>query len=204
MASQFGISPGPLAGTLGIGFSAIFVGANLAITYITVPVLLLPSRSSPLPPPANAANEESPTSTHSKKPASKPSHLAQQWAAMYSLGSKGGPVAAILASGCYIYTARTLVYAASVQRRLLYTAAALSVAIVPFTFGVMKRTNDELHRRAHAADQGEHADAKVDAKKDSVESYATPELMRWWSMLNILRATLHVGAIGCAMRAMNL
>ena len=186
MASQSSILSGPLAGTLGIGFSAIFVGANMAITYITVPVLLLPSASSPLPSPANAANEDSPTSTQSKKPVSKPSHLAQQWAALYSLGSKGGPVAAILASGSYIYAARKLVKASSFRGRLLYTAAALSLAIVPFTFGFMKRTNDELHRRAHAADQGEEADAKVGAKSGSVEGYQTPELMRWWSVLNIM------------------
>jgi len=186
MASQSSIVSGPLAGTLGIGFSAIFVGANLAITYMTIPVLLLPSPSSPLPPRGNAPNEDSPTSTSSRKPASQPSHLAHQWAALYSLGSKGGPVAAILSSACYIYAARNTLSTASFQKRLFYTAAVLAVAIVPFTFGIMKRTNDELHRRAHEATQGEKADAKVGAKHGTVEIYPTPELMRWWAILNVL------------------
>lgn len=186
MASKSSIISTPVAATLGIGISAIFLGANLAITYITVPVLLLPSPSSLLPPPANAPNDDSPTSASSKSPATKPSHLARQWGALYSLGSKGGPVAAILSFACYIYAARQSSNKADVQRRLLYTAAALSVAIVPFTFSVMKRTNGELHRREHAANQGEEADAKTDAQKDAVEGYQTPELIRWWSILNIM------------------
>jgi hypothetical protein len=106
---------------------------------------------------------------------------------LYSLGSKGGPAAAILSCAFYIYAARkSLNTPASLQKRLFYTAAALSVAIVPFTFSVMKRTNDELHRRGHAATQGEEADAKADAQNDAIEGYQTPELIRWWSILNIL------------------
>jgi len=188
----------PVAGTLGTTFSAIFVGANLGITYMTVPVLLLPSPATPLALPAHAPKN----SASSQKPATEPGHLARQWQATYSLGSKGGPFAALLASVSYLYAARTLPSAAKLQKQLFIAAAGLSLAIVPFTFVIMARTNHELHRRADAATKGAEEDFKADAKEGSIESYHTPDLVRWWATLNIMRASLHIGAIGSAMTAL--
>jgi len=193
-----------VAGMLGVTFSALFVGANLGISYIAVPALLLPSPPSALPSPANAHNAASPTSTSSEKPATKPPHLARQWQDIFRMGSKAGPVAALLSSASFLYAFRRLPSGARLQQRLFIAAATSSLAIVPFTFGVMKRTNDELHRRANAATRGEEEESKAEAKEGSVESYQTPDLVRWWASLNFLRALLHVGSIGCAIAAMNL
>jgi hypothetical protein len=69
---------------------------------------------------------------------------------------------------------------------MFVAAAVLSMAIMPFTLTVMKRTNGELHRRALAAMQGKEEEAKAYAEKEGVESYQTNDLLRWWSTLNIL------------------
>jgi len=174
------------------------------MTYVTVPILLLPSPPSLLPSPANAPNDASPTSTSSKKPATPSSHVARQWQQAYSLGSRGGPFVALISCASYLYAARKLLPAARLPRRLFLAAAALSVAIVPFTFGFMKRTNDELHRRANAATSGDDGEANSEAREGAVESYNIHDLVVWWSRLNVMRAMLPAGAIGCAVAALNL
>jgi len=123
---------------------------------------------------------------------------------MFDLGKKGAPFLALLASGSWIYTARQLPAGLKRQQRLLLIAAGLSVAIVPFTFGVMKWTNNELIRRANAATEGEGDDGRSGAQKGTVESYQTHDLLRWWSQLNMMRAMLHVGAIACATTVLTL
>jgi len=180
----------PLAGVLGIAFSSMFVGGNWVITYVNVPVLVLPSSMS--------------SADKAQKPEASPSHLARQWQMTYDIGSKAGPFLGVSSCASYLYAARELPSAAVIPKRLFVAAAVLSMAIVPFTFTVMKRTNGELHRRALAATQGKEEEAKADAEKEGVESYQTNELLRWWSTLNILRASIHVGAIGCGIAAMLL
>jgi hypothetical protein len=105
---------------------------------------------------------------------------------MYDLGKKGGPFFALLSAGSWLYTARQLPAALKRQQRLLQVATGLSVAIVPFTFTVMKWTNNELMRRANAATEGEDDDGRSDARKGSVESYQTHDLLRWWLQLNVM------------------
>lgn len=175
-----------LASTLGIASSAMFVGANLGISYISVPALLLPLPPTPLPSPANAHNTSSPTVTSVEKPATKPSHLARQWQDMYKKGARAGPAASFLSSGCWLFAIRQLPAGARLEQRLLLVAAGLSLAIVPFTLGVMKRTNGELLRRAEAATRGEEENSKADAQKGTVESYPIHDLLRWWATLNTL------------------
>ncbi|EXJ94663.1 hypothetical protein A1O1_03060 [Capronia coronata CBS 617.96] len=175
-----------VAGTLGLTFSAIFLGANLGISYITVPTLLLSSPPSPLPPPANAPNAASLTSAASEKPVTKASHLARQWQHVYNIGKKAGPVAALLASASFLFAFRNLPVAATRQRRLFLAATGLCLSIVPFTFTAMKCTNGELTRRATAATRGEEDDAKFDARAGTVESYQTHDLLNWWATLNTL------------------
>ncbi|ETI25073.1 hypothetical protein G647_04444 [Cladophialophora carrionii CBS 160.54] len=175
-----------LGSVLGVTSSAVFFGANLGISFIAVPTLLLSSPSSGLPVPANAENRASPTSTSSEKPWTRPSHLARQWHSIYDIGKKAGPFFALLASGCWLHAARRLSAESRSQQRLLVAAAGLSVAVVPFTFVVMKRTNDELTRRATAAAKGEEEDAKADARTGTVEASQTHDLIRWWAQLNLL------------------
>ncbi|EXJ89991.1 hypothetical protein A1O3_03058 [Capronia epimyces CBS 606.96] len=175
-----------VAGTLGLTFSAIFLGANLGISYISVPTLLLSSPRSPLPPPANAPDEASPTTTSSEKPATKPPHLARQWQHIFDIGKKAGPATAVLASASFLYAFRSLPLAATRQRRLFLTAAGLCLTIVPFTFIAMQRTNNELERRANAATKGEEEDIKLEARTGTVESYQTHDLLNRWATLNTL------------------
>ena len=156
-----------LGSALGIASSAMFFGGNLAISFITVPTLLLPSPSS--------------TRTPTKSP-----HLARQWKNTYDLGKKAGPFFALTASGCWLYTVRNLPAGAGLQQRLLVAAAGLSMSVVPFTFGVMNRTNNELDRRAGVATKGGSEDTKSDAQKGTVESYETHDLLRWWAQLNMM------------------
>ncbi|KIW69322.1 hypothetical protein PV04_05204 [Phialophora macrospora] len=189
---------------LGLTSSAIFFGANLGISFIAVPALLLSSPSSGLPVPANSENRASRTSTSSEKPSTRPPHLARQWQSIYDIGKKAGPFFALLASGSWLYAARRLSAGSRSPQRLLIAAAGLSVAIVPFTFGPMKRTNAELSRRANAAAEGEEEDGKAEARLGTVEGYQTHDLIRWWAQLNLLRALLHLGAIGCATAALTL
>ncbi|KAJ4545793.1 hypothetical protein HRR78_006069 [Exophiala dermatitidis] len=193
-----------VAGTLGITLSAIFVGANLGISDISIPTLLLPPPPSPLPAPANADNAASPTAISSEKPATKSPQLARQWQHIYDIGKKAGPAAALFASTSFLYAFRNLPEAATRQRRLFLAAAVLCLSIVPFTFGAMKRTNDELGRRARAALQGDEDVANSDAAQGTIESYQTHDLLNWWATLNTLRASLHIGAIGSAITALSL
>ncbi|KIW75112.1 hypothetical protein Z517_11883 [Fonsecaea pedrosoi CBS 271.37] len=175
-----------LGTALGITSSAIFFGANLSISFLTVPVLLLPSPKPALPVPANSENTNSPTSSSSQRPATKFGHLARQWQEAYNVGKKAGPFFALLASGCWLYAAKHLPSEARLQRQLLWAASGLSIAIVPFTFGVMKRTNDELNRRADAATRDEEDDSKAHAQQGTVESYQTHDLIQWWAQLSFL------------------
>ncbi|EXJ73444.1 uncharacterized protein A1O5_03204, partial [Cladophialophora psammophila CBS 110553] len=155
-------------------------GANLSISFLTVPALLLPSPSA-LPAPANSENTASPTSVSSQRPATKSPHLARQWQYAYNIGKKPGPFFALLASGNWLYTVNHLPAEAKLRHRLLLAATGLSTAVIPFTFGVMKRTNDELHRRANAATRDEEEGFKVEAPRGTVESCETHHLIQWWA-----------------------
>ncbi len=159
-----------LGSVVGLTSSAIFFGANLGITFIAVPVLLLPAAAS----------------TSSGIPATKPPHLARQWQALYDIGKKAGPFFALLATGSWLFAARQMPTGLESQQRLLVAAAGLSIAVVPFTSGVMKWTNDELTRRASVATRGEEGETKAGAKKDTVEAYQTRDLLRWWAKLNLM------------------
>ena len=88
------------------------------------------------------------------------------------------------------------------SRILFLLAAALNLSIIPFTLGVMAKTNNELIRRANAATEG--LDASPMEKGTGVEKYQTPELVRWWGTLNVYRASLQVGAMGCVVLAVAL
>jgi hypothetical protein len=175
-----------LGTVVGLASAATFLGANLGISFITVPTLLLPSPASPLPAPANSENKASPTSTASPKPGTKASDLARQWQTVFDIGKKAGPVLALLASGSWLYTFQRLPASSTLQRRLLLIAAGLSVSIVPFTFVAMSRTNNELIRRAEAATRGEDSDGKPDAQTGTVEHLQTHDLVRWWAKLNLM------------------
>lgn len=155
--------------TAGIAFCSIFTGANLTISNATMPTLLLAQPRS---------------STSLEQPASPSSHLARQWQNLYNIGSKAGPVAALGGAASFTYAARSTLSILPLQARLLYIAAGLCLGILPFTLVFMKRTNDELHRRANIAKKGE--EAKIDASGGVLESRTTPDLLQRWAGLNLM------------------
>lgn len=173
------------AATLGIAFSAMFIGGNLCMSNLAVPTLLLPAHppsSSPQASNIGVTKAAKPASLH--EPATPHSHLARQWQNLYNIGSKAGPVAALGSATSFLYAVSRLPAGSTSKQRLLVTAASLSVAIVPFTFIFMLRTNNEIHRRANAANRGE--EAEIDNARKSVEGMQTPELITWWSKLNLM------------------
>ena len=175
-----------VGGIAGITFSAIFFGGNLGLSFIAVPTLLLSATPSNLPAQANGANRVSPTSTPSERPATKLPHLARQWQYMYNIGKGAGPFFALLASGSWLYAALKLPAGSNPQQRLFVIAAVLSVAVIPFTLGVMKWTNDELMLRADAATRSEDDKRNAEAEKGTVKTYQTHDLIRWWAKLNFM------------------
>jgi len=193
-----------VGGVVGITASSIFFGANLATSFVFVPTLLLSAAPPILPTQHNGESKSSPVSTSSERPATKAPHLARQWQFMYDVGKKAGPFFALTASGSWLYTALKLPAGLRPQQRLFAAASFLSVAILPFTLGVMKRTNDELIRRANAATRGEEDERDAKAEEGTVGTYQTHDLLRWWATLNFMRALLHAGAIGCATTALIL
>ena len=182
---------GRLAISTGIALtcSTMFVGGNAVITYLTLPSLLLS-------PPSRGTSE---ASSESSQPATHSDHLARQWQSVYDLGKKVGP--AVTLPGVAALLSATPVLRRS-SRILFLLAVALNLSIIPFTLGVMAKTNNELIRRANAASEG--LDASPTDRATGVEKYQTPELVRWWGTLNVYRASLQVGAMGCVVLAVAL
>ncbi len=183
-----------LASTAAISLSSIFVGANAALTYIALPTVLLPPPHSSTP------------STTPPQPSTQPGHLARQWQNIFNIGSRAGPALAAPSAALFFYCSRLVPKgptALSLVSRNLFLAAALcNMLIVPFTFTVMKRTNDELHRRADSFSAGnDDVKAKKDAKVGSVEAMETGALVHWWGKLNVARAGFHVAAVGLGVAA---
>ena len=148
-----------------------------------IPTLLLP------PPP-------------SKKPEKRAiSHITHQWLHSFELGKRIFP--SIVASSALAFT-----YLAYAQRsradkfspRLYLAAAAVSLVIVPYTFGVMMPTNRRLQSRAKRdikagyesaqAAEGKEGPPYVSEEeivKREKEDEEIPGLMIKWAWLNAIR-----------------
>ena len=177
-----------IATSVGISLSGTFIGTALTLSYIAVPSLLLP---------ASSASKQSASTTYA--------HASQQWQFIYNLGSQLGPVASAIGSASYVYAATILPVAAVTQKQLLYAAAVANILVAPFTGAFMKRTNDELHRRADAATAGkDEAEGRTGAAAGSIESYETPDLLQRWTRLNMVRSVFPIAAIGLATGALTL
>lgn len=149
-----------------------------------IPTLLLP------PPP-------------SKKPEQKRaiSHITHQWLHAYDMGKHIYP--SIVASSALAFT-----YLAYAQRsradkfppRLYLAAAAMSLAIVPYTLGVMMPTNKRLQGRAkrdikagyESEQAAEGKEGPPDVSEEEIiqrekEDEEIPGLMVKWAWLNAIR-----------------
>ncbi|CAN8101324.1 unnamed protein product [Discula destructiva] len=139
-----------IAGAVGILSSAWASGGQAMLSLLAIPGLLTPTA----PPPA-------------------PQMLAQQWAGIYSRGKSLGPQTAILAVLGYGYLAYDQGSGGRWGR--FAGAAALTLAIVPFTLMFMAPTNQKLFDVA--------AGTAGVVKEGSVE-----ELLVRWKGLNLVRS----------------
>lgn len=161
----------------GIMFCSIFTGANLTVSYVIIPTLLLPAATG-----QREHNEKQ--DDDYKQLAAKSLHLARQWQNMYNIGSRAGPVVSLGGLASFVFAARGLPHSLVLNYRLSLLAAGLCVAILPFTLLFMKRVNDELHRRA---DSGLKSSAQSPTGGDSTfKDCETAELLRRWSNLNLM------------------
>jgi Domain of unknown function (DUF1772) len=188
-----------VATSLGIGFSGFFAGANFGLSYIAIPGLLLPA--------AGSRDQGNPSPT----PATPSSQLARQWRLVFHSGKAVLPWFALASSACFAYVAWSLpvtspsIVESSRNLRTLkwvfVVAASLAILIAPWTFTVMKHTNAALQKRAKQADataeKGIADGLEVDLKGNErgIESKTTEELIRHWSFLNFIRASLPFTAI---------
>lgn len=112
-----------------------------------------------------------------------PRSLAQQWAGIYNRGKVLGPQTAVLSLLGYGYLAYTSSSSSNgplASRSAWFVgAAALGLAIVPFTVLVMDPTNQALLRAAGAQGPGE-----------KVEETAVRALLERWRRLNLARSIL--------------
>lgn len=102
--------------------------------------------------------------------------LAQQWDVVFRRGRVLCPLTAVLAALGYGHLAWRSSPRAAGGTRSLVGAAALSLAIVPFTLLVIGPTNKALQRAA--------------AGEGPLGEGAVRELVRRWSTLNLVRSLL--------------
>ncbi|TID22442.1 DUF1772-domain-containing protein [Venturia nashicola] len=121
-----------------------------------------------------------------------PSAKAQTWQDMYNIGASTAPYLAIVSSISFGYLASTvprtpeLFKSNSSRTFYLHTLAAILVpVIVPYTVGIMKPTNDELHARADR-----YRLVAWDVKEDE----ELDNLLKKWTALNMTRSLFPLAA----------
>lgn len=168
------------ATTLGIGLCSVFIGANLCISTIVIPTLLLASTKTR---DSTKSDGKNGSTMQKRRPVTSDEHLARQWQHIYDIGSRAGPVLAVGSLLSFALAATRLPASESDRRLLLWAASALCPMIAPFTFTFMLNTNNELHAQAKAADAG--SDIKASSYSDK-ESHRTTELLQHWAKLNLM------------------
>ncbi|KAG7442927.1 DUF1772-domain-containing protein [Guyanagaster necrorhizus] len=157
------------AQVIGIAGSAFVSGAILSISFVSVPALVAPLPDSKV----------------------QYSYIAVQWRRLYELGKSLIPPIATTAATAYTYAAYQMHpfpgcgwYA---------TAGMLTFGIVPFTLGLMKKTNDKLHDKAGVVDDIGLEGAE---EAEQLRTEKTEELVTRWKRLNAQRGLLPLaGAI---------
>lgn len=181
-----------LASLIGLSSCTIFYAMNSTLNHITGPALILHP-----PPTTNTANNLYIVSTENM-PASAASHLCRQWREVLAKGGKVG-VASAAVSGISLSYAAYLCPSASMQRRLHVTAAALAVAVVPFTFWKMISINQQIEQRANTADE---AIKTGNLKEGSTEKQEFINLLKRWTVYSRIRASMTIVAAGCVIGAL--
>lgn len=184
---------------IGIAFASGFGFTGASVTLQSLPVLLLPA-------PQSSSRSKS-SATSPKTAVTSDFHLARQWLGLFNYGRKSGPIVC-LGSMISLATAATLVpknmALGETRVKLLATAAVLVISVVPYTFAVIKPTNDELMKRAKQAESATSDETKV-GKTGSQGKYSqmqTEDLIKQWGNLNLGRAAMAFAAVGTAITAL--
>jgi hypothetical protein len=152
---------------IGVFCSTAFSLGNLVMIYHALPALLLQSPSSPL--------------------------LLQQWQLLLHRGHYLFPGSAILAASAFFVAGRRM----SSAQTLYFAAAALNLAVIPFTLIFVAPVNVELLQRAARARKG-IAEVKRSAET-GFRALDDGELIGWWGTLGAIRAVFPLGGIVMAM-----
>lgn len=120
--------------------------------------------------------------------------LAKQWAALYNRGKSTVPPVAAVVTACFAYLAtKTPVNVDKIKFYKYVAAAVLSIGIVPYTFGVMGKTNRKLHAKAEQTKTFKVTDEFIEA---GVEKETAHWLVDHWAVLNLGRGLLLLASAG--------
>ncbi|KAK2460998.1 hypothetical protein APHAL10511_006939 [Amanita phalloides] len=171
-----------LALVIAILSSAFASGGIISLSLLTVPALLLPSASLP------------PSSSPSRAPATPLSHLAHQWLLIHHRGKHIYPSLAATSALAFSYLATYSLHSRPDKLARMYvTAAAFTIAIVPFTLGVIMPTNRRIeacamrHLRLDQESEKEEEEEDKDKAEREKEDQDMPQLMVKWAWLNTIR-----------------
>jgi hypothetical protein len=187
--------PKTLGATLvGITLSSSFVSANLALSCIAIPSLLLPA-------------PQNPATTSSANAATPSPNLARQWRYIYEHAMPVAIAGSVMSSASFIYAALQLPHVYSQQRNLLIVAGTMAVFVMPYTLALMKPTNSLLMERAAMGDAMEDVNEEDVtevgmSKAQGLRGYRTEELLNRWVALNYGRAAIPSIGIACAIAAL--
>ncbi|KAE8351137.1 hypothetical protein BDV28DRAFT_25113 [Aspergillus coremiiformis] len=151
-----------VAQVVGLSGAAFLSGKIFSLSTVVVPAIIQATREDQLP----------------------VTTAAKIWRNLYTRGKAQAPPIAAVTSAAFLYCAWAVRSSPSLapwtprnSSSMYCTAAALTLGIVPYTFGFMAGTNDKLMDKA-----GSKAD-----EKSGVEVEA---LLSWWLKLNAGRALL--------------
>jgi hypothetical protein len=103
--------------------------------------------------------------------------LLRQWVRVYHYGHIYMPALCVATCGLYIYTAMNKRHSRN-QRRIYSGAAAMTFAMVPFTWAAMAPTNNNLFRLAMSA-----------TDKQPIEELSTVQaIVVRWAWLHLFRS----------------
>ncbi|KAJ3730550.1 hypothetical protein C8R42DRAFT_10801 [Lentinula raphanica] len=128
-------------------------------------------------------------------PLAAAAHASSIWHHVFNRGKSNLPPSAITSAAAFAYAAYTIPNPLQLEviqrsRNLLGVAAALTVAIVPFTLLVMKPTNDALHAKAAAVQE------RSKKGMDTLLDDGTKDLLHRWYTLNFIRGVFPLIATG--------
>lgn len=190
-----------------VSLSAIAAGMNLGISYINVPSLLAGLDHPAIPSQASSMVRTTPSKADDRAPR-ETALVLTQWRKIYAIGSRLGPGLHLGASLAFLGNAwlhyapvnsaagNALGGAWGTRRSMLFVAAAaVNMAIVPFTILLMSGVNSELHKREETGRGVKEEWTLADPENKLSAEGTSKELIQRWSFLNSIRALFPLAAV---------